>query len=159
VTASARAASLASALAFVGVACGGAARPANAPEDTEPQTIEEAQTRIEVATHLIESSATTTAQPAQPPTSPPSGKALGAEPGWGAENDTNARNDVERTRPCDTSCRAIVSMRRAVSALCRLAGEEDSLCADARRTLADGVRRVASCGCAAAGLWPRRLSP
>jgi len=133
-------------------ACGGGpARPAEAPEE-EPRTIEEAQTRIDVATRVIQAS-TTLAQtakpqePGTPPTTPPSPKGLGAEPGWGADTDTSARESRSQS-PCDTSCRAIVSMRRAVAVLCRLTGEEDSRCTDARRTLAESEQRVAACGCA-----------
>jgi hypothetical protein len=136
------------------VACGGPARPAEAP-DEEPKTVEEAQTRIDVTNRVIQAS-TTLAQtakptePAAPPSTPPSPKGLGAEPGWGASTDTTTRESRPQS-PCDTSCRAIVSMRRAVAVLCKLTGEEDTRCTDARQTLADSERRVAACGCPNAG--------
>jgi hypothetical protein len=130
-------------------ACGGPARPAEAP-DEEPRTVEEAQMRIDVATRVIQASTTLaqTAKPQEPtaPAAPPSPKGLGAEPGWGADTDTTTR-EAHPQSPCDTSCRAIASMRRAVSVLCRLTGEEDSRCEDARKTLAENERRVAVCGC------------
>jgi hypothetical protein len=144
----------ASSLLLALAACGGPARPADAPEQ-EPRTVEEAQTRIDVATRLIQAS-TTLAQtakpqePATPPAAPPSPKGLGAEPGWGADTDTSARESRMQS-PCDTSCRAIASMRRAVAVLCRITGDEDERCTDARRTLAESEQRVAACGCANAG--------
>jgi hypothetical protein len=137
-------------LFIVLAACGGAARPAEAPEQ-EPQTIEEAQTRIDVSSRVIQAS-TTLAQtakpqePAMPPAAPPSPKGLGAEPGWGADTDSSAR-EARPQSPCDTSCRAIASMRRAVAVLCRLTGDDDSRCTDAKQTLAESERRVAACGC------------
>jgi hypothetical protein len=38
-------------------------------------------------------------------------------------------------------------MRRSVEALCRLAGDGDARCVDARGTLARSEQRVARCGC------------
>jgi hypothetical protein len=137
-------------LLFV-VACGGAARPAEAPEQ-EPQTIEEAQMRIDVASRVIQASTTLaqTAKPQEPqapPAAPPSPKGLGAEPGWGADTDTTGR-EARPQSPCDTSCRAIASMRRAVAVLCRLTGDDDARCVEAKHTLADSEQRAAACGCA-----------
>jgi hypothetical protein len=48
---------------------------------------------------------------------------------------------------CEGACRAIASMRRAVDALCRLAGDTDDRCTDARATLSRCETRVAKCGC------------
>jgi hypothetical protein len=39
------------------------------------------------------------------------------------------------------------SMRRAVDAICRLAGESEQRCIDARATLKTSETRVAGCGC------------
>jgi hypothetical protein len=41
------------------------------------------------------------------------------------------------------------SMRRAVEAICRMAGDADARCTDARKTLKDSEAKVAGCGCAA----------
>ncbi|WP_394825228.1 hypothetical protein [Pendulispora albinea] len=49
--------------------------------------------------------------------------------------------------PCSTPCRALTSMRRAVEAICRLAGNADARCTDAQKTLAASEQRVASCRC------------
>jgi hypothetical protein len=38
-------------------------------------------------------------------------------------------------------------MRRAVAALCRMAGEADARCEDAKHTLSESEQRVAACGC------------
>jgi hypothetical protein len=48
---------------------------------------------------------------------------------------------------CGTPCRALVSMRRAVTALCRMTGNDDTRCVDARRTLTDSQARIAPCSC------------
>jgi hypothetical protein len=114
--------------------------------------VEEAQTRIDVAKGVIEASTTLaqTAKPSEPrapPSPPPSPKARGAEPGWGADTDLPA-HEPRRASPCDTSCRAIASMRRAVAILCHLAGDLDARCTDARRILAESEQRVAACACA-----------
>jgi len=137
-------------LAFAFVACGGVAPRAEAP-DEQPRTVEEAETRIDVAKRLIQ--ATTTlpqtakpTEPTNPPSTPASPKGVGAEPGWGANTDVAPRESA-RGASCDTSCRAIVSMRRAVAVLCRLTGEDDPRCVDAKHTLSESERRVVACGC------------
>jgi hypothetical protein len=38
-------------------------------------------------------------------------------------------------------------MRRAVDAICRMAGAQDARCLDARKILKDDEARVAPCGC------------
>jgi hypothetical protein len=38
-------------------------------------------------------------------------------------------------------------MRRAVAALCRMTGEEDARCEDAKKTLNESESRVARCHC------------
>ena len=55
--------------------------------------------------------------------------------------------DLREGPACATACRAIGSMKRAVDAICRMAGEADPRCTDARKTLADSVERTAGCGC------------
>jgi hypothetical protein len=44
-------------------------------------------------------------------------------------------------------CRALTSMRSAVTALCRMTGNEDARCVDAKRTLADSEGRISPCSC------------
>jgi hypothetical protein len=51
------------------------------------------------------------------------------------------------TNQCASPCRALASMKRAVEALCRMTGESDTKCVDARKTLADNVGKTASCKC------------
>ncbi|HEY8087975.1 MAG TPA: hypothetical protein VIF09_09020 [Polyangiaceae bacterium] len=48
---------------------------------------------------------------------------------------------------CATACRAMGSMKRAVDAICRMAGEADPRCTEARKTLTDSAGRVVGCGC------------
>lgn len=83
---------------------------------------------------------TTTPTPVSPSTPPRSEARPGQAPQDGV---ASKHEDV-----CGNPCKAITSMRRAVSALCRMTGEEDGRCVDAKRTLASSEARVASCPCA-----------
>lgn len=148
---------LAAAVVLVG-GCGGAVpmgAAKSADSAPEPATIEEAQAQLDQARAELEGRApksesslapsTAGAPPASvpspsPPAPPPptttatGGVAQGAEsPGAGSE--------------CVTRCRALASMRRAVAAICRMAGDDDSRCTDAKRVLQESEARVASCGC------------
>jgi hypothetical protein len=135
------------------VGCGGAASmaptktpaapesEAPAPPEEEPQTIEEAQAAIararaelEGQRHDLDASASskTTDAPAQPQGDAPPAREE-RRPGAGAA--------------CRASCRALASMKRAVEALCRMAGDADERCTEARRKLEDSTARVAQCGC------------
>jgi hypothetical protein len=113
---------------------------AAAPLEEEPRTIEEAQATVararaelEGGRHDLNASASskTTDAPAQPQGGPPPREER--RPGAGAA--------------CGASCRALASMKRAVDALCRMAGDADERCTEARRTLEDSTARVAQCGC------------
>lgn len=132
------------------VACGGA-EPARSPdraqEAKDPRTIEEALEQIADAqaelggrpsgpTHDRKDDAPKN-EPAPPPAAAPPSAASAPE----SEKATMAV-DV-----CQSPCRAFVSMKRAVEALCRLAGDSDDRCLKARRTLEDSTTRVASCHC------------
>jgi hypothetical protein len=129
-------------------ACGGAAKegPAASPAknavetEQEPTTIDEAQAQLERARAQLQasgagpSSAATTATPSvAPPPTAAGGETAGAQP---------------PTNPCATACQAIASMRRAVDAICRMAGQDDARCTGAKKTLGDSETKVASCGCA-----------
>jgi hypothetical protein len=123
-------------------ACGGAAPEAASPSTStpaakspdesrsttaEPGSIEDAQTQI----------ATARAQ-------------LGGDGGPGRPGAPPAADSA--TRPgtqdrCGAPCRALSSMRRAVTALCRMTGSDDARCADAKRTLLESEGRVAPCSC------------
>lgn len=129
-------------------ACGGAGgeakAPAKAPEPEvptrEPSSIEEAQEQIARArTDLSagESGKKATEADKDSAAPPPS-------PGAGV------REEHSRVAPadsCSQSCRALSSMRRAVSALCRMTGEEDARCSEAKKTLGESESRVARCHC------------
>jgi hypothetical protein len=149
---------LASSAVVALAACGGAAEsapPQNAPryEEPEPTSVEDAQRQIararaelggpgagaapsDTATPSADS-ATTKREPAAPPPPPPTSKpAKATEEGPSRASDT-----------CQSPCRAIASMRRAVTALCRMTGDEDARCTDAKKTLADSETKLAPCGC------------
>ena len=141
--------------AFVAIAlaaCGGAASPARAPEglaepEPEPTTVEGAQQQIARAQSRLAGGASKAADPpaaaseAAPslePTSPSSEP--GARPG--SMTKQGAGNG-----PCSSPCRALVSMRRAVTALCRMTDVADARCVGAKRTLTDNEGRVMPCSC------------
>jgi len=135
-------------------ACGGAASPARSPEslaepepEPEPATIEEAQQQIARARSRLAGGASKAADPpaavseAAPSLEP-------ATPSWepGARPDSMTKQGIGNG-PCSSPCRALVSMRRAVTALCRMTGDTDVRCVDAKRTLTDNEGRVTPCSC------------
>ena len=156
-----------SALLFVGLAasvvlaaCGGAGEakaPAKAAEpespSREPTSIEEAQQQIERARADLSGAADKKLEydkdsMAPPPTSP--GAGAGSSSTTTAKPTTAPREETGRAAPadsCSQSCRALSSMRRAVSALCRMTGDEDARCSEAKRTLEQSESRVAACHC------------
>jgi hypothetical protein len=158
---------LAGAVMLVLPACGGGAPDVRAPEsrpvvEPEPTSIEEAQDQISRARDRL-AGAAGGAQPDRPGGAPaaPSADAAPAEPSPlspapGAQTTTpessgkapsmkTGRGVVEESR-CASPCRALASMRRAVTALCRMTGDTDNRCLDAKRTLAESEGRV-SCSC------------
>jgi len=115
-----------------GCAANGAAAPAAAEpagmklESHEPATIEEAQAQLEQARAQLPGASLT-------PSTPATGASAESGPG-----------ELPR---CGNACGAMVSMRHAVDAICRMAGDGDARCTDARRTLKDSETKVAGCGC------------
>lgn len=132
------------------VACGGAASaPAKAPEPeaetaapAEPRTIEEAQDWIARARADLEG------EPQRADASS-SSKSTDAPPGQPEGGASPAREERAPSleASCGGSCRALASMKRAVEALCRMTGDADERCAEARRTLSDSTSRLARCKC------------
>jgi hypothetical protein len=137
--------------------CGGAApkgaeAPASstAPREPEPTTVEEAQAQIDRAKQELAGSArTTTGAGATSPSTgvtsePPPADATGTAP---SRHETKVSADEPGPSPCASPCRAIASMRRAVTAICRIAGDTDARCEGAKQTLVDSESRVKTCGC------------
>ena len=91
----------------------------------EPATVEEAERAIADAKDRL-SGNRSAADVAKGPSEPMSGSAA---------------------RECQTPCNAIASMKRAVGALCRLTGDDDTRCRDARQTLKDSEARASACVC------------
>ncbi len=135
-----------------GAACGGEAAPTGGAkdpgtydQDKEPATIEEAKQRFDNAraqlerpqpatpSHVEAGQAQVDRQATQPVS--PSGAGGGAAPPQAQENE------------CTRLCRALASMQRAQVALCRMAGDEDPRCAEAKKVVEDSAQRVAHCGC------------
>jgi hypothetical protein len=136
------------AVAGLAVACGGAAKLEHAPSSTqtpsEPTSIEEAQAQIADARGELGGASLGAAE------STPAGDATtkaGEERRPKRSADPSADKATDAADACHSPCRAIGSMRRAVGALCRMAGDADGRCLDARRTLKESETRVAPCGC------------
>lgn len=159
------------------VACGGGAPPPMSPDakmerEAEPATVEEALARIErarvalggpvsgppatgatstparpatpIAPNVSADSARTE-QPAKTAAEPP--RASSKKPGAPAEPTEDGSMQQRVEDRCASPCRALVSMRRAVAALCRMTGDTDTRCVDAKKTLADSEGRVSPCSC------------
>ncbi len=129
------------------VACGGAAaeskspRAAPEPSSTEPTSIEEAEAQIAEAERALSPRGESAAS---------KGEAPASEPAPGARDKTE-RKSVPladgAAASCDGTCRALASMRRAVAALCRIAGDEDARCVAAKKRLGENEARTAACTC------------
>ncbi len=140
------------AFALDAAACGGAA-PAKAPayeqrdkfaEDeglAEPRTIEEAQQQIAQARASLEGDADAKATAGS---STPSRESPATSPQGGAAPSARHERSAD---VCGGPCRALASMKRAVEALCRMTGETDDRCAEAKRTLGESTSRIAYCRC------------
>jgi hypothetical protein len=129
------------ALAASLVACGGAesakapaAMPAattpaagTASTENEPRTVQEAQERIARARQALEPDQGAPPAPAKAP--------------------RETRQEESKGDACGEPCRALDSMRRAVEALCRMTGDGDPRCLDARKTLSESTSRLATCKC------------
>lgn len=135
-------------------ACGGAAEaPPRSPAKTSAPADEREPTSIEEAEEQIARARAELAVPGEAA----GGAAPGsAQPAAEPSSDAARPSAAPRTEgalgsgdACASSCRALSSMRRAVSALCRMTGDEDARCADARRTLGESESRVATCHCGA----------
>ena len=147
---------LAASVATTLAACGGAAPPAaRAPEsmaaepEGDPATVEEAQQQIARAQARLGGRERTADAPAATESSPPA-KAAPAPPP--AEPAPDARpGSMSKSGPgdsaCSNPCRALASMRRAVTALCRMTGDTDARCLDAKRTLTSAEGHVVPCSC------------
>jgi hypothetical protein len=139
-------------LVALGLALGGAsgcaagagtAPSAKSALEPEPSTVEEAQAQLAQGREQIEgpTSAASGAGGAALTESPPAAPAS-VSPSAAPESGQKTREDA-----CAVPCRAIASMRRAVDAICRIAGAQDTRCVEARKTLSDDEARVARCGC------------
>ena len=122
-----------------------AAEPAMTRELREPATIEEAQAQLERA--RAELPGAHSVGPPTPTTPTQSGAGAAAESTTRADVSGSTQKAAESR--CGNACGAMSSMRRAVDAICRMAGDADARCTDARKTLKDSEAKVAGCGCPA----------
>ncbi|MDF2692440.1 MAG: hypothetical protein K0S65_823 [Labilithrix sp.] len=128
------------------VACGGAApapakvqSPERGDAETdkdlviaEPRTIEEAEGQIARARASLEGTSKAAESSAPRAEKAPS---------------SDVAREEKAVDTCGSPCRALASMKRAVEALCRMTGESDTRCVDAKRTLDESGHRVATCRC------------
>jgi hypothetical protein len=103
--------------------------PAVTLESREPTTIEEAQAQLEQARAQLPGAPVDRSTPATTATP------------------DSATGGAGATTACGNACGAMVSMHHAVDAICRIAGDADARCTDARRTMKDSETKVAGCGC------------
>lgn len=151
-------------------ACGGADYAPKAPDshadraEVDPVSVEEAQARIERARLSLAGngglSAPSSTTPATPPAPAGADSSVQQAPAKSAEppkassskkpspdSPTPTESPHELEDRCTSPCRALVSMRRAVTALCRMTGDTDTRCVDAKKTLSDSEGRVSPCSC------------
>lgn len=142
--------------------------PRTKDEDVaEPRTIEEAEEQIARSRAQLEmpgdgapsaesskadSRQTTIESPraSAPPSPPQSGAAAPTQPPSPRPQAGGAgpvRREERAENRCADSCRALASMERAVSALCRMTGDSDDRCVNARRTLGESTHRISTCRC------------
>lgn len=147
-------------LAIASCAAGPRAPGANVPQapvGPEPKSVDEAQADIDRWSAQLGIAPTTQAPAstgtagARPEPSPPAPTGADRPVAPQSSPPTTSVSDgagaTSAPSECVTPCRAIASMRRSVASLCRLAGEDDARCIAARKTLDEGERRVARCGC------------
>jgi hypothetical protein len=149
--------------------CGGAAPEAAAPgakspesarsASPEPGSIEEAQAQIASARAQLggdtgpsrfapaPGAAPSPMSPVSPSLTPPRSTSPAAPPAADSSTASGTSGAGGGDDRCASPCRALASMRRAVDALCRMAGNDDARCTDAKRTLIDSEGRVAPCSC------------
>jgi hypothetical protein len=117
--------------------CGGAeagAPPNRSPQvaptqdEPEPRTVEDAQEQIARLRARLDAD---NKKRDEAPSTPPKSEAP----------------REERADTCVDPCRALLSMKRAVDALCRMTGDGDARCADAKKTLSDSTARISPCRC------------
>ena len=149
--------------------CGGAAPEAAAPgakspenarsAGPEPGSIEEAQAQIASARAQLggdtggfapapgAAPAPGPMSPVSPSSTPPRSTSPAPPPAADSSKASGTSDTGGGGDRCASPCRALASMRRAVTALCRMTGNDDMRCTDAKRTLIDSEGRIAPCSC------------
>lgn len=114
-------------------------------QDRDPQTIEEAKQQLDRAVAQMDHPAGLRIEQPQSYTSG------GGGGGGGGVGPTVAPTPhpppTAQETECARMCRAFASMQRAQTALCRMAGDDDTRCAEAKKVVEDNAKRVAHCGC------------
>lgn len=108
-------------------------------EEPEPKTIDEAKQQLDQAVAAMDRRETLVAQPAT--------NDFNGGGGGGAVAPRPQPPPTAVETDCQRMCRAFASMQRAQTALCRMAGEDDPRCTEAKKVVEDNAKRVAQCGC------------
>jgi len=66
---------------------------------------------------------------------------------WAAAEKPEAKAKDDLAIRCETSCKAFLSLERAAAAICRIAGDADSRCAAAQKTVEKNRQRISECAC------------
>jgi hypothetical protein len=66
---------------------------------------------------------------------------------WAGAEKPDKKAESDPLAACDTSCKAFLSLERAAAAICRLAGEADARCMQARKSVERNRQRIAECAC------------
>ncbi len=118
--------------------------PSPAEESTgrepEPTTLEEASAQFNRARAQLEGAGSSYGAAAPAPVAPSSAEST-------QTSQPPQKSEEPAANACAIPCRALASMRRAADAICRLAGNTDARCTDARQTLAANQQRLAGCPC------------
>ncbi len=136
------------------------------PQEPAPRTVEEAEVQIngaraalglppakfapERVSDGIPDSADAPAPSPATPTDPVTPAEAASAPSPRAESAPDqelALSSARAESPCMRACRAFASMRRASDALCRIAGEHDGRCTEARRAVRESEAKLEGCSC------------
>jgi hypothetical protein len=139
-------------------ACGGAARdtspaaraPASTPDGetfAEPTNVEEAQDQIARLQAKLDGADKKTEKAAEQPAPTHDSNVSSEKPSPPPQGGAAPAREERPENVCGNRCRALASMKRAVDALCRMTGDTDTRCVDARRTLTQNTTHVSTCKC------------
>ena len=117
-----------------GAAAPSSLEPPRYAEPPPPDTLEQAEAELERARAELELAT------GSPPAADRAARKSGGAPAKAAK---------PATASCNNLCRSFSSLKRAASAVCRLAGDPSARCSRAKTLVDENERRIASCRCGA----------